>query len=254
VTDILHKAGSLIVPRVTSTWAIWSMLIGLLAIHLGTNYLAVRSVSMRTLNRQRNNILFSNLFETGITLSPHEVSQHERIFETDGALRWRSDLIIGVCRIGVSLRELLVHVAKEAGSSADHSATQVAMSGRSWPNTKLDLNRLFFNTFAKEKYVLWYNRHTHEAMIVLRTGASTRDQLKAWTHALLLSHEFHKAEAEGQVPDSYSQRHTMVAILEATLAKTSELWVGYEQQLQAVGWDLSVSALETLPGVRIDIV
>jgi hypothetical protein len=158
---------------------------------------------------------------------------------------------MGICRIGVSLRELLVHADREAALSPEGVPTRVARTGKAWPDVKLDLDELFLNIFAKEKYVLWYGRHTQQAMIVLRTGASTLDQLKAWTHALLVAREVRKAEAEGQVPDSYSvRRHTMV-VIKATLARTSELWVRHEQGLQALGWDLSVSALETMPGVRL---
>ena len=56
-------AGSLVVSYISSKWATWTAMIILLAIHLGTNYLAVRAVCMQTLNRQRANLVFSGLLE-----------------------------------------------------------------------------------------------------------------------------------------------------------------------------------------------
>lgn len=52
-------AGTVVVSCVSSKWATWTSLIFLLVIHLATNYLAVFSVCMRTLNRQRANLVFS---------------------------------------------------------------------------------------------------------------------------------------------------------------------------------------------------
>src|SRR5438045_2208886 len=96
-------AGSLIVPQIKSTFTTWVALLGLLTIHICMNYLAVRSVTMRTLNRQRANIVFSNYLdhlsknesipegsssikttirssEKRVILGPEEASHLERIF------------------------------------------------------------------------------------------------------------------------------------------------------------------------------
>src|ERR1700709_848660 len=104
--------GSLVVSHISSQWATWTALIALLAIHLGTNYLAVKAVSMRTLNRQRANLVFSTFLEDSKSIhkeqslkalpTPEEISLRERIFERDGVLRWKGSEIIGYCEIGVS--------------------------------------------------------------------------------------------------------------------------------------------------------
>lgn len=84
-------AGSMVVSYISTPLATWVSLIILLTIHLGTNYLAVRSVSMRTINRQRANIIFNKYMSSRHgsrrMLIPEEVSQLERIFEWDGVLR-----------------------------------------------------------------------------------------------------------------------------------------------------------------------
>ncbi|TKA67954.1 hypothetical protein B0A49_07548 [Cryomyces minteri] len=80
-------AGSLVVSWVSSPLATWSTLLLLLSIHLATNHAAVRAVSMRTLNRQRANLVFSHLIEDDEVLTPEEVSKKERIFDWDGVLK-----------------------------------------------------------------------------------------------------------------------------------------------------------------------
>ena len=54
-------AGSVVVSWVTTPMATWATLIALLSIHLGTNYAAVKAVSMNSLNRQRANIVFGHM-------------------------------------------------------------------------------------------------------------------------------------------------------------------------------------------------
>src|ERR1700709_2496622 len=90
--------GSFVVSHISTPWATWTAMIALLAIHLGTNYLAVRAVSMRTLNRQRANLVFSALLEDHYTVgkehvkpfpTPEQISIQERVFERDGVLRWK---------------------------------------------------------------------------------------------------------------------------------------------------------------------
>ena len=95
-------AGSLVVSYISSQWATWTAMIALLAIHLSMNYLAVRSVSMRTLNRQRANLVFSNYLDQLIEFdgqtkgsgnitfpSPEEISIQEKIFARDGVICWK---------------------------------------------------------------------------------------------------------------------------------------------------------------------
>lgn len=240
------KAGSVIVPRVVSTTAIWTMLILLLAIHLGTNYLAVRAVSMRTLNRQRANILFSVLADSGKLLDPVAVSKQERVFEREGVLRWYTDQVLGYCRIGVSLAELLAHVQRA------RSTHEAAMSSRSWSNFEL---QPLLQIFAKERYILWYDVPTRLAIIVLKEGASTRDQLQAWAHALLiaknLADEHSQEGTDSPTVSSSLDLQMMVSKLDASLLTVKELFEHHEQGIEAVGFDMTVGALQVQPGTRI---
>jgi len=238
-------AGSVIVPRVVSTWAIWTMLVVLLAVHLGTNWLAVRAVSMQSLNRQRANILLSTLRETGHeVLTPAQVAKKEKVFERDGVLRWHTGQILGYCRIGVTLQELLVHA--EGRSSTN----------KSFPDMKLDLDE-FLLVFQRRKYILWFDDSTRQAFIVLKKGASPVDQLQAWMHALVVANEQarddHNSKSQATEYKSYVASHykgKAHALLQWAIPRT-ELSVVFEASIRKAGWDLTVAAMETRPGTRI---
>lgn len=225
-------AGSLVVSWVHSPLATWATLMGLLAVHLGTNYAAVKAVRMTSLNRQRAGIVFGSILQHGRVLSPKDVSERERVFERDGVLRWADDTIIGYCRIGVSLQVLLGRI------STPHSQTG-SMAMDSIQATEL------LDVYAAEAYILWYSEAHGEAVIVLKKECTAVDQLKAWTHALVLAQR--RRDRSDSVDVSASGRLTE---LRHTLAETRKLFEQYTEQLEDKGWDLSVAALETRAGVR----
>lgn len=71
--------GSLFVRGVEGRTAVWAWMFALIALHLWTNYQAVRSVRMRSLNRQRAAILLDEYHSSGRVLRPDEVAKRERI-------------------------------------------------------------------------------------------------------------------------------------------------------------------------------
>src|SRR5271170_2511459 len=159
-------AGGALVSHITSTIATWLWLLSLLSIHLASNHAAVRAVSMKTLNRQRANIVLSALIGEKKTLSPAEVATHERIFERDGVLRWRGSEILGTCQIGVSLRLFL-----RAFSGEPHKASGSISGGRVTMQNLLDL-------FKGEEYLLWFDSSSGAAVIVLAENVTSETQLK----------------------------------------------------------------------------
>ncbi|TKA71199.1 hypothetical protein B0A49_06127 [Cryomyces minteri] len=117
-------AGSLVVSWVSSPLATWSTLLLLLSIHLATNHAAVRAVSMRTLNRQRANLVFSHLIEDDEVLTPEEVSKKERIFDWDGVVRWKGGQVIGHVKIGLKAWACAIGMLHDASSlTVDHEKT-----------------------------------------------------------------------------------------------------------------------------------
>ncbi|KAF1960196.1 DUF647-domain-containing protein [Byssothecium circinans] len=229
-------AGSVVVSHISTPMATWSTLIALLAIHLATNYAAVKSVSMCSLNRQRANIVLSNILETGRTLTPTHVSQKERIFERDGVLRWADDRVIGHCSIGVPMQTLLCRVGLRQKQTGSVDLQAIKLS---------DLLRIYRN----QAFVLWTS--PAGTVIVLKHGCTPIDQLKAWTQALLLAQR-----ARVRPSDRMTENDTAsdpLADLKSTLNETGKIVDAHEARLRDAGWDLNAAVLETRAGKRIEV-
>ncbi len=202
------------------------------------NHAAVRAVRMRTLNRQRANIVFSTLFATGTVLSPEEVSKREQIFERDGVLRWRGRDVFGYCKIGVPLSRVF------------RSFVPVTRLTGSIRNPAIGLSTIW-DLYRDEEYVLWYDSLKTEAMVVLKANASPTSQLKAWAQALLIAH-FHQ-QKQSQGSQKAMKEEAVYMALKDTLADLSHTFDGHLERLRTAGWDVDVAALETSPGRRIVI-
>jgi hypothetical protein len=202
----------------------------LLTIHLSMNYAAVRAVSMRSLNRQRANIVLSHLISHDRVPTPQQVSKRERIFERDGVLRWDDDQIIGHGHIGVSLARLI----RRLGVSNDSTGAVHIVPQK--------LSRLV-NLYKDEGYVLWFDFSSSTAFIALKQGSSFQTQLKAWCQGLLIAKELQKGK-DGSHTDVFP-------IIADTFARTTKMFEEYPRRLGAEGWDLNIAALETHSGTRL---
>ncbi|KKZ64655.1 hypothetical protein EMCG_09437 [[Emmonsia] crescens] len=258
--------GSLVVSHISTPFTTWTTLLLLLLIHISTNYAAVRSVNMTTVNRQRASIVFSTLFEEARVLTPAQTSKCERIFERDGILRWKaSSTTLGSCRIGVSFQELLCDSSRRVKSIRD---------------VRIDIHRLL-RLFEKEEYILWFNPIDKKGTIVLKNNVSPISQLKAWSHALMVAKRvatlrveeaerinnkslFEKGgekskrrDQQGNETDSVANPtdpDTMFSILESTLQTHSTNFKGQIALLKDAGWDVETPSLETRPGRRFEVV
>ncbi|KAL1629707.1 hypothetical protein SLS56_005362 [Neofusicoccum ribis] len=142
---------------------------------------------MRSLNRQRANIVMAHLLAYDKVLTPQQVSQKERIFELrDGALRWADDQVIGRCRIGVRLADVVARLpgAEAGGPSAARTTGAVVRDGATAKEMSLST---LLKVFEHESYVLWFDSARSEALIVLKQSCEPAAQLQAWTQALLLA-------------------------------------------------------------------
>ncbi|GAB7348068.1 hypothetical protein MBLNU459_g6100t2 [Dothideomycetes sp. NU459] len=216
-------AGSLVVSWVTTPLATWSTLIALLALHLATNHAAVRSVSMRSLNRQRANILLSHMITYDKILTPQQVSTKERTFEHDGAMRDAHGKILGFCKIGVSTMELLEHLETSRTSTGSIRMQQE------------QFERLLL-LFKDEDYILHFERASKTAYILLKKSSNAASQIKAWYHVLLVMHMTAETVSEGP-----------------TKTTPGQSWDSIDAKLRHAGWDLSTASLETRSGSRISM-
>ncbi|KAL4868789.1 hypothetical protein BDV12DRAFT_169036 [Aspergillus spectabilis] len=213
--------GSLVVSHITSFTATWLTLLLLLILHLSLNYVAVRSVQMTTLNRQRANIVFSTLLPSdpdfkylvpsqeqhtqqkhelvaaeGETqprtiLTPAQVARQERIFDANGALRWYSSLSPpspSSSRGPETLGSCQIGVSLRQFLSDSSSSFSTASGSLKTALPLRDITSLF----SKEDYILFLSgklsplaRPNTKATILLKHTSKPKSQLKAWAHALL---------------------------------------------------------------------
>ncbi|KAL8948303.1 MAG: hypothetical protein Q9222_005498 [Ikaeria aurantiellina] len=231
----LNAAGSVVISYVSSPTATWTCLILLLSVHLAMNRAAVQAVSMHTLNRQRANLVISTYFDQNKTLSPKEVSLQERIFEWDGVLRWRGSSPIARAFIGLTLRSLLTTLA---------SAHERSRSIRDGEAKLTKLVRLY----KQEEFLIWYDTPQRVGHIVLKEGATSESQLKAWAMVLLLAHRHSAAPGTDAISAGFN---SVLELHRATLDEVSRRWAGLVDGLQAAGWDVDTENLETISGNRI---
>lgn len=204
----------------------------LLSIHLSMNHAAVRAVSMKSLNRQRANIVFSHLLAYDKVLTPQDVSRRERIFEKDGVLRGAHNQVIGHSQIGVSLQVLI-----RALSRGSRTAESFTLHGS-------ELARLV-ELYRSEYYILWFDWETRTVYIVLKQGTTAQSQLKAWCQGLLIAQR--AADISGEKESGTSR----FAVLAASLEQTTKRFDEDALRLRAASWDLDICALETRSGTRL---
>ena len=185
---------------------------------------------MDTINRQRANILFSNILASSRVLTPREVSRQERVFERDGILRWNGARAVGWAKIGVSLKAMLALI------SSSHSATQT------YKNSPEAFARLLF-VFERESFLVWMSNE--DVYIVLKEKASSESQLKAWALALWVAHRAH------QDPTAMSSDETLMQLLTSSLGELTSRWYADVAALKAAGWQVDTASLETASARRI---
>ncbi|KAJ7512320.1 vitamin B6 photo-protection and homoeostasis-domain-containing protein [Mycena galericulata] len=221
-------AGSLIVPYLTTTSTTYSVLFALVGLHISLNYIGIRGVVLRILNRQRMTIAWDVYRETSNTKipSPAEVADLERIFERPGVLReLRTNTVAGHCTIGSSLNAVL--------------------RGGIVPFALLE-------QMKEERYVLWFDRssltsrpngpdqlragavHLH---ICLKEGNSSVDQLKAWAHAVELGRML-LLQQRASFP-----RPAPAELVLAAHRRVEPIFSDFLSGMRAVGWNTADAAL-----------
>ncbi|KAL9047035.1 MAG: hypothetical protein Q9214_000290 [Letrouitia sp. 1 TL-2023] len=200
------------------------------------NHAAVRAVSMRTLNRQRANIVLSAYLDDEKVLTPKEVSARERIFEWDGILRWKDSTPIARAEIGHSFHDLI------RGLAPPHSITG------SRRDTEAKLAKLI-RLYNGEDFLVQYSLAPGVALIILKEGAGSMAQLKAWALALWVAHRHHRTGRD--YATGASSAEAILDLHRTTLEDLSHRWADCIERLAAAGWDLNADSLETGSGSRI---
>lgn len=227
----------------------WMTVVLLLSLHLWTNYQAVSSVVIRTLNRQRTNIVFSDIINSlpelehslnsdadstramsKLILNPRRTSTKERILETDGVLRWYNfrsgtDMILGYAKFG-GFKNILVQLPSTISLQQLLNANDANISG----------------------YILYYHilRHTGHVRIdicLVDGNSINKDKhsdLQAWVHALLI------AKTLKSTNSSIVDPLTVITDARQTVVKLFHN-MNIPQGLSYAGWNLDKSFIQSHP-------
>lgn len=225
--------GTLLVKLVSGRTAVWCWMVVLVGVHLFTNYMGVRSVHMRSLNRQRATIVFREWLETNTILSPDEVARRESVlFKSRGNMSSKTGEYRGKAQFG---------------GYAD------VMAYKSWGSHSY--------TFETDDYYMgiwqWGPSFTIRIAVKAKEGKSSNgvnEPLIAWFDAVAHAYHFDTAvlrdglggagQYENEVPDDHRvgsgvvDRDTKLAVFEA---------------LRAKGWDVENGVLETRTPVRVRV-
>lgn len=204
---------------------------------------------MRTINRQRANLIFSSILDQISKAAeevpdvkkrsrlwcpvpdemewpePESVMLQEKVFERDGVLRWKGT-VLGYCKLGTDLGSVIKCFGKGNAVTGSHLS-----------DTASTLSQLF-DVFKYEKYVIWYDEPRKTFLVVLEEGAETTDMLSAWMFALWFA-------KSGKPPGK-----TTMEALDHTAVYIRSIDGEVFQRLGELDWDLETRAMETRSGVR----
>ncbi|RYP60041.1 hypothetical protein DL769_008298 [Monosporascus sp. CRB-8-3] len=212
-------AGSLFVRAVSGNAAVWAWMAVLVAAHLATNYAAVRAVRMRSLNRQRAQLVLTHYVHTGRVLDPAQAAARERI------LTWRSPGVFFASSFPRS-NEI---TAEDLRRHRDDRYVVTTQRRQQW-----------YNVAGKQ----W--EHTVE--LFMKEGATPRDTLEAWFQGLRLRGLDGRSQKRGEKEISTALKKGKKGEKDEELL-SDEFW----RALASAGWDLEAGALETGPAVRIRV-
>lgn len=244
--------GGVVVSRVESVTATWCWMIGLLTMHLFTNWCAVRSVRLRSLNRERATLVCIDLVECDVS-KKHNVNWENLNTENIG----RRDSILGVRSTLKSLLNIHNNMDPEtfrwrrwrAGVSVDEFLESLrASSNGSQAVVLWEEFVQIIDTLRKEKYLLWYDHRRRKVVIALKQGALPADQLKAWLHGLGVAKMIQGSRGTG-----IESHQPIIAAVTKVLEAIETRWPDYCKTLQLAGWDLAGTTLEDGRGIRIGI-
>ncbi|ODQ67756.1 DUF647-domain-containing protein [Nadsonia fulvescens var. elongata DSM 6958] len=270
--------GSVVIGKVEGEGLyMWVVLLSLLTIHLWTNYNAVASVIMQTINRQRANILFSDIIrilpelesnmsggsldnsKSGLSkliMSPRSVASRERILEWDGVLRWyetsfnKPDSVLGYANfVGFSDILNVLHQQSFSISLLDlMSCCSTELNGYLiWFQVLHGTNRV------EVKICLTKDNDIPDSEVSLKSsGTKTQEktELRAWCHALLIAKYI--GTSPGKSPTTASDYMECIRHTEATVDNIfGQLQI--MDNFRLAGWDIERCAIISAPTKSISI-
>jgi len=188
---------------------LWILFLVFTCLHIYSNFKAVSSVVMETLNLTRFFLIFSHFAETGAVFSPEVANRRESVW-------WRNHNPTG--------SEFSLHFATSVGKMARHRPS-------------IDFRRLIKN-FAGEKYVVSLSTSTRAIDVLLGEGCDSTTELKALFFAAHLRlHLDRRRTHSGYEPLTESESQ-LLQYLEEKKGEVEGIFADFQSKLLAVGWDL----------------
>ncbi|GKT50813.1 RutC family protein [Colletotrichum spaethianum] len=107
--------GSIVVRFVEGREAVFVLMVFLVFVHLGMNYLGVRCVQLAILNQQRATILFQHYVQTKRVLTPAQVASRENIVFWSPVIKNHRGEVVAKVRFAKSYADAMTADAKSAG-------------------------------------------------------------------------------------------------------------------------------------------
>lgn len=219
--------GGLVVSRVDGLVATWIWMVSLLITHLSMNYMAVKSVRLRSLNRTRlHGIHAKHNMTTGRVPSVDEIGREEPVLHFRRWLASKTRLceVMPTIRVGVPL--------------SDFYQTSVRQ-----PSATNDVTQTFSELRSHRKFSVHYPLapNSNTALILLKQDARPEDQIKAYLTAL---QGLKTRKTESQVSKRKSLVHSASSNHHQGREEFDEYIEKLVEQLPHAGWDVDATTLD----------
>lgn len=185
---------------------LWVLFVFFTCMHVYSNFKAVSSVVMETLNLTRFYIIFGHFVETGAAFSPQVANRRESVW-------WRN------------------HNPYKSGYAINF-ATSVEKMAKNKPS--LDFRRLV-KLAAGEKYLVSISLSSQTVDVVLGEGCDSTSELKAAFFAASLRLGLDRRPSHSYLGDSEAD---LLQFMEATKSDVDSTFPDFRAKLESVGWDL----------------
>lgn len=236
-------------PYVQGQQMTYTLLVLLVAAHILINYLAVRAVTFRSLNRQRTSIVWGAFMDTAAKrplMTPQRVAHEERIFANPSLLFGRGhpgtpEGIRGRCDMGSPLSTIL---PCRPGYSSNFGGVFLQRHACPWWTQDSENEWLpkLLELFKAEKYIIWFDAHSHRPSrphlrVILKMGHTTRDHVKAWIHATELASLRDVAHVKGR-----TDAQTLLEDVRSSKDVIDTLVPRFMEYIQRAKWDIDAAA------------
>lgn len=151
--------------------AVWILFLSLTLFHMFANYMAVRCLSLTTLNNERSSLLLQHFMETGQVLSPQQISGMEHVFPV-----WVCSWVSG----------------ETAKFFHKHIHLGVKVSSLKHPDL-MKLSGSASSHYKKAKYLLLEEKGV--VKVIIHKESTPPDILQAFVHALVVASSVGRSNA-----------------------------------------------------------